>query len=115
MQIRLEQLWCPEYAEDTPCALCGEAFTLGVVVARASTPSGHDAGEVCPECALHLAAGRMGRARPEAFPDLEEALQAQAGIVDAYEAVVKAHQDTLRANSAARWALGEALRIVSEE
>jgi hypothetical protein len=72
MRIELEQLWCPEYVQDTPCALCGERFTLGVVIARACTPSGYDAGEVCPECALHLAAGRMGRARPEAFPGLEE-------------------------------------------
>jgi hypothetical protein len=57
----------------------------------------------------------LGQALRHAHDAFEEALQAQAGIVDAYEAVVKAHQDTLRANSAARWALGEALRIVSEE
>ena len=72
MEIRLEQLWSPECAVDWPCALCGETFTLGVVIARLFSRAGVDLGEVCPECALHLAAGPMGRARPEHFPGLEE-------------------------------------------
>jgi hypothetical protein len=57
----------------------------------------------------------LGQALRHAHDAFEEALQAQEATITAYEAVVKAHQDTLRANSAARWALGEALRIVSEE
>ncbi len=72
MEIRLEQLWTPECAVDTDCTLCEETFTLGIVIARALTESNMDCGEVCPECALHLAAGPMGRARPDAFPGLEE-------------------------------------------
>jgi hypothetical protein len=71
MRIVLERLWTPECAEDIDCALCGEAFTLGVVIARAVTDEKVDAGEVCPKCALHLADGPMGRARPEHFPDLD--------------------------------------------
>jgi hypothetical protein len=47
-------------------------FRLGVVIARLEARYGQDGGEVCPECALHLAAGPMGRTRPEAFPNLEE-------------------------------------------
>ena len=72
MEIRLERLWSPECATDAPCALCGETFTLGVVIARLHTKYGQDDGEVCPECALYLAADPMGRARPEAFTNLEE-------------------------------------------
>ncbi len=72
MKIALEQLWSPACAEDWPCALCGEVFTLGVVIARALTKHGMDLGEVCPECALHMAAGPMGRARPDHFPGLGE-------------------------------------------
>jgi hypothetical protein len=57
----------------------------------------------------------LGQALRHANDAFEEALQAQATIITAYEAVVRAHQDTLRANSEARWAIGEALRIASEE
>src|ERR671938_492447 len=73
MQIALEQLWYPECAEDVPCALCKCEFRLGVVVARLLSDGepAMDLGEVCPECALYLAAGPMGQARPEAFPNLE--------------------------------------------
>jgi len=72
MEIRLERLWSPECAEETECSLCGETFTLGVVIARAVTKYGQDGGEVCPECAVYLSAGPMGRARSGAFPNLEE-------------------------------------------
>ncbi len=72
MEIRLEQKWSPACVEDVECSLCAREFTLGVVIARLITPEGVDGGEVCPECALYLAAGPMGQARPEAFPNLEE-------------------------------------------
>ena len=72
MQIELEQAWSPGCLEDTECALCGETFRLGVVIARMLISGRMDGGEVCPECALYLSAGPMGRARPEAFPSLEE-------------------------------------------
>ena len=74
MQIRLEQLLFPECAEDVACALCKSEFPLGVAVARLLSDGGPamNLGEACPECALHLAAGPMGQARPEAFPNLEE-------------------------------------------
>jgi hypothetical protein len=45
----------------------------------------------------------------------EEALQAHERALAAHEAVSKAHQDSFRAHSEVRWALGEALRIASEE
>jgi hypothetical protein len=57
----------------------------------------------------------LGQALRHAHDAFEEALQAQAATITAYEVLVKAHQDALRANNEARWALGEALRIVSEE
>ena len=72
MRIELEQLRCPEFAEEVMCSLCKRPFTLGVVIARALTDSGVDSGEVCPECALHLADGPMGQARPGDFPGLED-------------------------------------------
>ncbi len=72
LQIRLEQAWSPGCLEDVECVLCDETFRLGVVIARLVEEEVMDRGAVCPECALHLAAGPMGHARPEAFPGLEE-------------------------------------------
>jgi hypothetical protein len=68
MQIRLERLWSPECAEDAPCALCGQTFTLGVVIARAVTRFRQDGGEVCPECALYLAGGSYGTRTARSLP-----------------------------------------------
>jgi hypothetical protein len=57
----------------------------------------------------------LAQALRHASDAFDEALQAQAVTITAYETVVRAHQDSLRANEAARWAIGEALRIVTEE
>jgi hypothetical protein len=86
MEIRLEQLWSPGCVEDTDCSLCGNTFRIGIVIARAVTDDKVDAGEVCPKCALHLADGPMGRARPDAFPGLEEFV----GRLDEWEGPVYA-------------------------
>jgi hypothetical protein len=70
MRIALEQLVCPEFAEEVTCSMCERPFVLGLVIARALTGEKTDAGEVCPECALWLADGPMAAARPEGFPGL---------------------------------------------
>ena len=82
MKVELERLKCPEFAEELPCALCERRFMLGVVIARLLSEVRMDCGEVCPECALHLADGPMGSERPASFPDLQdfaEALRAWEG------------------------------------
>ena len=76
MKITLEQLQCPEFAEEVRCTLCARPFMLGVVIARAVSEHGLDYGEVCPECALHLADGPMGSERPTSFPDLRDFAEA---------------------------------------
>ncbi len=76
MKVELERLKCPEFAEELPCSLCERRFMLGVVIARAVSEHGMDYGEVCPECALHLADGPMGSQRPASFPDLQDFAEA---------------------------------------
>ena len=73
MRIELESVE-PHYRQSTPvmCFVCERQFTPENVLAALRGDTGMICGEVCPECALHLAAGPMGRARPEHFPGLEE-------------------------------------------
>jgi hypothetical protein len=61
MIIALERTLAPEDMGAATCALCAEPFEQGVVYAYATTESGTEMGEVCPECIEYLGGHPSGR------------------------------------------------------
>jgi hypothetical protein len=70
MRIELESVE-PRHRSADPvvCFVCERRFVAESALAALRADTGMVCGDVCPRC---LAAGPMGRARPERFPDLEE-------------------------------------------